>query len=61
VCRTFEELADKRAQEAAEEKRIDTLTTSIKNLMTNLKLTFEQATQVLGVSEGDKSIITKRL
>jgi hypothetical protein len=60
VCRTFEELADKRAQEAAEEKRIDTLTTSIKNLMTNLKLTFEQATQVLGVSEGDKSIIAKR-
>jgi hypothetical protein len=54
-------LADKRAQEAAEEKRIDTLTTSIKNLMANLKWTFEQATQALGVSEGDKSIITKRL
>jgi hypothetical protein len=56
MCRIFEELVDKRA----EETRIDTLTTSIKNLMANLKLTYEQAAQVLGVSEGDKSIIAKR-
>jgi hypothetical protein len=56
MCRTFEELADKRA----EEKRIDTLTTSIKNLMMNLKLSFDQAVQALGVSEGDKNIIAKR-
>jgi hypothetical protein len=56
VCRTFEELADKRA----EEKRIDTLTTDIKNLMMNLKLSFDQAAQALGVSDVDKNIITKR-
>jgi hypothetical protein len=60
MCRTFEELADKRAQKAAEETRIDTLTTNIKNLMANLKWSFDQAVQALGVSEGDKNIIAKR-
>jgi hypothetical protein len=56
MCRIFEELADKRA----EEKRIDTLTISIKNLMANLKWSFDQAIQALDVSEEDRNTIVKR-
>ena len=54
---TFESLAEKRANERAEETRIETLFNSIKNLMASMKWTAEQAMTALNISENDQVIL----
>lgn len=56
MCQVFEELAEKRA----EETRIETLVTAIKNLMTSMKWTAEQAMTAMNVSENDQTLLKAR-
>ena len=44
-------------EEAAQKERVSTLLQSIKNLMSNLGLTAEQAMNAMGVSETDRKSI----
>ena len=57
MSETFESLAEKRANERAEETRIETLFNSIKNLMASMKWTAEQAMAALNISENDQMIL----
>ena len=57
MSETFESLAEKRANERAEETRIETLFNSIKNLMAFMKWTAEQAMAALNISENDQVIL----
>ena len=61
MSETFESLAEKRANERAEETRIETLFNSIKNLMASMKWTAEQAMAALNISETDKELLTPKL
>lgn len=53
----FEELAGKRAEERAEEKKIEVLLDAIKGLMTSMKWTADQAMTVMNLSEQDQTIL----
>lgn len=57
MCKAFEILAEKRA----EEKKIEVLLESIKSLMENLKFIAEQAMVALNASDKDKMILRTRL
>ena len=57
MCKAVDDLAEKRA----EDRRLDGLAQSIKNLMETMKLTLEEAMNALKVSEDDKKMLAKRL
>ena len=57
VCKAVEEYGDNRAQEREISTKIDV----IKNLMVNLKFTFEQAANAIGLSAEEQTIIMARL
>lgn len=57
MCKAFEDLAEKRA----EETRIEVLIETIKSLMDNLKFTAEQAMVAMNISDKDKTILRTRL
>lgn len=57
----FEELAEKRANERAEETRIKTLFDSIKNLMEIMGWTAEQAMEAMKISETDEELLIPKL
>ena len=57
MSETFESLAEKRANERAEETRLETLFNSIKNLIAFMKWTAEQAMTALNISENDQVIL----
>ena len=56
MCQIFEDLAEKRA----EETRIETVFTVIKNLMASMKWTVEQAITEMNLSENDRTILKTR-
>ena len=56
MCQVFEELAEKRA----EETRIETLFSSIKNLMKSMKWTAEQAMAAMDISENDQILLKSK-
>ena len=53
MCQVFEELAEKRAEEAREE----TLFCAVKNLMKSMKWTAEQAMVAMDISEKDQKLL----
>jgi hypothetical protein len=61
VCEAIQTIADRAAERAAEQKRIDTLLQVINNIMTNMKLTKEQAMNAVGISESDREVIARLL
>ena len=61
MSETFERLAEKRANEKAEETRIETLFNSIKSLMETMKWTAEQAMTALNISEKDQNTLKAML
>ena len=61
MCKVFEDLAEKRANEKAEETRIKTLFDSIKNLMETMKWTAKQAMEEMKISETDKNRLISML
>lgn len=60
MCKVFEDLAEKRASEKAEETRIETLLNAIKSLMTSMKWTTEQAMTAMNISENDQMILKSK-
>ena len=56
MCKIIEEYGDKRA----EATRIETLFSTIKNLMESLNLTLEQALSATKVSDADRAVLIKR-
>lgn len=64
MCQIFEDLANKRANERAEEvrevTRIETLFNSAKSLMNSMKWTAEQAMTAMNVSENDQTLLKTR-
>lgn len=56
-----EEYAKEYAKEYAEEYATDTKIEMVKNLMSNMKWTLEQTLNNMGVSDNERSIITKQL
>ena len=56
-----EEYAKEYAEEYAKEYATDTKIEMVKNLMSNMKWTLEQTLNNLGVSDNERSIITKQL
>lgn len=61
MCEAVEAYGNKRAEAAAEEKRLDTLFDTIKNLMQSMKWTAEQAMDAMQVSQADQAVLSKRL
>ena len=57
MCESFEKLAEKRADERAEQTKVD----MIKKMMTNLKLSLEQALDAAEVKGKERAIISKQL
>ena len=57
MCKAVEEYGNKRA----EEKRLDTLFDTIKNLMQSMKWTADQAMTAMNVSQADQIVLSKRL
>ena len=55
MCKIIEEYGDKRAKESEEATRIETLFSTIKNLMESLNLTLEQALAAIEVSDADRA------
>ena len=55
------EYAEEYAKEYAEEYATDTKIEMVKNLMSNMKWTLEQTLNNMGVSDNERSIITKQL
>lgn len=61
VKKYAEEYAKEYAKEYAEEYATDTKIEMVKNLMSNMKWTLEQTLNNMGVSDNERSIITKQL
>ena len=61
MCESFERLADKVAEQSAQQSRIDTMVENIKALMESLKLPLEQALNALNIQGKDRAIIVKQL
>ena len=61
VKKYAEEYAKEYAEEYAKEYATDTKIEMVKNLMSNMKWTLEQTLNNLGVSDNERSIITKQL
>ena len=61
MCESVKKYAEEYAKEYAEEYATDTKIEMVKNLMSNMKWTLEQTLNNLGVSDNERSIITKQL
>lgn len=61
MCEAVATYVNQKAEEIAEEKRIDTLLDSIKNLMQSMELTADQAMTALKISQDDRIILARRL
>jgi len=61
MCEAVVAYANKRAEEAAEEKRLDTLLDSVKNLIQSTKWTADQAMTALKISQDDRIVLARRL
>ena len=61
VCQAIQTLNERAAEKAANERQIEVLLQSVKNLMKNLGLSSDQAMNVLGISDSDRSSIASRL
>ncbi len=61
MCEAVVAYGNQRAEEAAEEKRLDTLLDSVKNLMQSMKWTADQAMAALKISQDDRIILARRL
>ena len=61
MCESFEKLADKVADNRAEQSRIDTLAGNIKVLMKNMKCSLEDALNTLEITGKDRAVIAKQL
>lgn len=61
MCESVKKYAEEYAKEYAEEYATDTKIEMVKNLMSNMKWTLEQTLNNMGVSDNERSIITKQL
>ena len=61
MCESFEKLADKVADNRAEQSRINTLVEAIKSLMDSMKLSLDQALNALNIEGKERAIIAKQL
>jgi hypothetical protein len=61
MCESFERLADKVADNRAEQSRINTLVEAIKSLMDSMKLSLDQALNALNIEGKERAIIAKQL
>lgn len=61
MSEAVEKYAKEYAEQYVENVRLNSLLESIKNLMANMKLGAEQAMNLLGVNDGDREILQKRL
>ncbi len=61
MCQAIQTLNERAAEKAANERQIEVLLQSVKNLMKNLGLSSDQAMNVLGISDSDRSSIASRL
>ena len=61
MCESVKKYAEEYAKEYAKEYATDTKIEMVKNLMSNMKWTLEQTLNNMGVSDNERSIITKQL
>lgn len=61
MCEAVVAYGNRRAEEAAEEKRLDTLLDSVKNLMQSMKWTADQAMAALKISQEDRIVLARKL
>ncbi|MCD8380937.1 MAG: hypothetical protein LUC95_11630 [Lachnospiraceae bacterium] len=61
MCQAIQTLNERAAEKAANERQIEVLLQSVKNLMKNLGPSSDQAMNVLGVSDSDRNSIASRL
>ena len=57
MCKAFDDYKEEGKREGRREGEIQALTTVVKNLMSNQKVTFEVAAEVLGISKGKQKKI----
>ena len=61
MCESFERLADKVAEERAEQATVQTKANIVKSLMENMKWTLDQALTASGIQGKERGIIAKQL
>ncbi|MCD7863873.1 MAG: hypothetical protein LUG61_10300 [Lachnospiraceae bacterium] len=61
MCQAIQTLNERAAEKAANERQIEVLLQSVKNLMKNLGLSSDQAMDVLGISNSDRNSIASKL
>ncbi len=61
MCQAIQTLNERTAEKAANERQIEVLLQSVKNLMKNMGLSSDQAMNVLGISDSDRNSIASRL
>ena len=61
MCESFTKLADKVAEERADEREMQTTARNVASLMESMKMTLEQAMNALKIQGKDRAIIAKQL
>ena len=61
MCESFTKLADKVAEERADEREMQTIARNVASLMESMKMTLEQAMNALKIQGKDRAIIAKQL